>query len=72
MFAVIPEFQSATNEIERAYVRGLFFSTVASACVAIERMLNLARIELHHHCPKIKELWAKALRTPGIRVSMHF
>jgi len=58
-FSVIPEFQSVINEIEKAFVRGLYFSTVASACVAIERMLNLARIELHHHHPKIKELWGK-------------
>ena len=59
IFAVIPEFQSVINEIERAYVRGLYFSAVSSGCVAIERMLNLARIELHHHHPKIKELWGK-------------
>jgi hypothetical protein len=57
--SVIPEFQSVITEIEKAYVRGLFFSTVASACVAIERMLNVARIELHAHHPKIKELWGK-------------
>lgn len=57
--AVIPEFQAIINEIERAYVVGLFFSTLSASCVAIERMLNLARIELHPHHAKIKELWGK-------------
>src|SRR5262245_16527058 len=59
IFSIIPEFQTVVLEIEKAFVRGLFFSTVAAACVAIERMLNLARIELHPHHRKIKELWGK-------------
>ncbi len=57
--AVIPEFQTIINEIERTYVLGLFFSTLSTACVAIERLLNLARIELHQYYPKIKTLWGK-------------
>jgi hypothetical protein len=58
--AVIPEFQTIINEIERAYVLGMFFSAVSASCVSIERMLNLARIELNiHHPKKIKKLWRK-------------
>ena len=57
--AVIPEFQTIINEIERAYVLGLFFSALSAACVAIERLLNFARIELHPHHAKIKALWGK-------------
>jgi hypothetical protein len=57
--AVIPEFQTIINEIERTYVLGLFFSALSAACVAIERLLNLARIELHQYHPKIKTLWGK-------------
>ena len=57
--SVIPEFQIVINEIERTYVVGLFFSTVSTSCVAIERLLNLARMELHDHHPKIKALWGK-------------
>lgn len=58
--SVIPEFQAIVNEIEKSYVLGLFFSALSAACVATERMLNLARIQLHpHQSPKIKELWDK-------------
>jgi hypothetical protein len=58
--SVIPEFQTIVNEIEKSYVLGLFFSALSAACVATERMLNLARIQLHpHQSPKIKELWGK-------------
>lgn len=58
--AVIPEFQTIINEIERAYVLGMFFSAVSASCVSIERMLNLARIELNiHHPKKMKKLWGK-------------
>jgi hypothetical protein len=57
--AVIPEFQTIVNEIERSYVVGLFFSALSASCVAVERMLNMARIELHQYHPKIKELWGK-------------
>ena len=57
--SVIPEFQTIINEIEHSYVIGLFFSALSTSCVAIERMLNLARIELHQYHPKIKELWGK-------------
>jgi hypothetical protein len=60
MNAVIPEFQEIINEIDRAYVLGMFFSATSAACVSLERMLNLARIELHlHHPKKIKDLWGK-------------
>jgi hypothetical protein len=58
-FAVIPEFQEIVGEIEVAYVTGRFFSAVSSACVSIERLLNLARMELHKYHPKIKDLWGK-------------
>lgn len=59
LFSVIPEFQDIVIEIERAYTLGLFFSAISAASVAIERMLNLARIELHPHHKPIKELWGK-------------
>ncbi len=57
--AVIPQFQTIINEIERSYVLGLFFSALSASCVAIERQLNLARMKLHSYHPKIKELWGK-------------
>jgi hypothetical protein len=53
------EFQTIITEIDYTYVHGVFFSTVSASCVTIERVLNLARIALHPHCPKIKELWGK-------------
>jgi hypothetical protein len=60
MNTVISEFQDIINEIERAYVLGMFFSATSAAAVSIERMLNLARMELHlHHPKKIKDLWRK-------------
>jgi len=57
--SIIPEFQEVINEIEIAYVTGQFFSAVSSACVTIERLLNLARIELHKYHSPIKDLWGK-------------
>jgi hypothetical protein len=57
--AIMPEFQKIINEIEKAYVRGELFSAVSAACVSIERLLNDARIKLHKHNTKIKELWGK-------------
>jgi hypothetical protein len=57
--AIMPDFQTVIDEIEEAYVRGHFFSALSAACVSIERLLNLARIELHKHHRKIKELWDK-------------
>jgi hypothetical protein len=59
MAAVIPDFQRIVNEIERSYVLGSFFSALSSACVSSERLLNLTRIKLHPHLPKIKKLWNK-------------
>lgn len=53
------EFQDVIREIDYTYVHGVFFSTVSASCVTIERVLNLARIALHPHCAKIKELWGK-------------
>ena len=55
------EFDPIIQEIEQAYVLGHVFSSVASSVVAIERMLNDARMKLHDHCntPKRKELWGK-------------
>ena len=47
--SIIPEFQEIINEIERSYVTGQFFSATSSANVAIERLLNFARIELHKY-----------------------
>ncbi len=57
--AVIPEFQLIIDEIERDYVLGNLFSAVSAACVSIEGLLNIARIQLHKHHPKSKELWGK-------------
>jgi len=57
--SVIPEFQDILNEIEYTYVVGMFFSATSASCVTIERLLNFARIELHVHHEKIKELWGK-------------
>lgn len=57
--AVIPEFQRIIDEIERTYVIGAFFATVSASCVTTERLLNMARIELHQYHPKIKSLWDK-------------
>jgi hypothetical protein len=59
VMAVIPEFQEIIKEIERTYVRGDLFSALSAACVSMERLLNLARISLHKHHPKIKNLWGK-------------
>ena len=60
MNTVISEFQDIINEIERAYVLGMFFSATSAAAVSIERMLNFARMELHlHHPKKIKDLWQR-------------
>jgi hypothetical protein len=59
--AVIPEFQAIVDEIEDAYVGGLYFAALSAACVSLERLLNLARIELHpfHPSEKTKRLWGK-------------
>lgn len=48
---VMPEFDTIVNEIERAYVFGLYFSALSAACVSIERTLNLLRIQLHPFHP---------------------
>lgn len=48
---VMPEFDTIVNEIERAYVFGLYFSALSAACVSIERTLNLLRINLHPFHP---------------------
>jgi hypothetical protein len=49
--AVVPQFDPIINEIERAYVFGLFFSALSAASVATERTLNLLRITLHSFHP---------------------
>jgi hypothetical protein len=61
-----PQFRSTTafdaviEEIERAYVFGMFFSALSASVVVIERMLNTTRIELHKLVTqKKKELWDK-------------
>jgi hypothetical protein len=54
------EFDVIIEEIEQAYVLGLFFSALSASVVAIERMLNTARIRLHPLAsPKQKKLWGK-------------
>lgn len=50
-FCIAPDFQKIVDEMERAYVLGLYFSAVSSACVMIERLVNLLRIELHRFHP---------------------
>lgn len=57
--AVIPEFQAIIDEIEASYVGGLYFAAVSAGCVSIERLLNLARMQLHPYHRKIKQLWGK-------------
>lgn len=49
--AVVPEFDPIIDEIERAYVLGLYFSALSAACVTIERLLNFLRIKLHQFHP---------------------
>ena len=57
--SIMPEFQEIIVEIEKAYVRGDLFSALSAACVSTERLLNFARIKLHKHNAKIKDLWEK-------------
>jgi hypothetical protein len=60
VFRVRSDFDSIFDDIERAYVVGLFFSALVAAVVTVERMLNTTRMELHPYVsPKIKELWDK-------------
>jgi hypothetical protein len=56
---VLPDFQEIVNEIEVAYVTRNDFAALTAACVSIERLLNIARIELHRYLPPIKKLWNK-------------
>ena len=59
-FRITAAFDPIIEEIERTYVLGQAFSSLASSVVAIERMLNSARIKLHkHEIPKVKQLWEK-------------
>lgn len=57
--AIIPEFQTIIDELEISYVAGLYFSALSTACVSLERLLNLARAELHPFHPTIKTLYGK-------------
>jgi hypothetical protein len=50
--AITPEFQDIVDEIEDTCVAGQFFAAISASCVSIERVLNLARIELHPHQKK--------------------
>lgn len=60
IFRALLEFDLVVDEIERAYVLGLFFSALSASVVSIERLLNKARIGLHKYAPsKIKGLWNK-------------
>ena len=60
LFRVTAAFDPIIEEIERAYVLGLVFSSLSASVVAIERMLNEARIQLHkHETPKLKQLGKK-------------
>jgi hypothetical protein len=56
---VIPEFQQIIDEIDQAFVRGNLFSALSASCASIERVLNLARIQLHKYHGVIKDLWGK-------------
>lgn len=59
-FRITTAFDSIIEELERTYVLGHEFSSLAASVVAIERMLNDARIQLHkHQTPKLKRLWDK-------------
>lgn len=54
------EFDTIITEIERTFVLGSFVSAISTSVVTIERLLNVARIELHPYAtPKIKALWGK-------------
>jgi hypothetical protein len=59
VFSLVPDFQSVILEIEQSYVIGNDFSALSASCVAIERLLNQARIALHkHHKDRaIRKLW---------------
>lgn len=46
-FCVAPDFQPIIDDIEHAYVLGLYFSAVSAACVMVERLINALRIGLH-------------------------
>lgn len=60
LFRVRASFDPIIEEIERTYVLGQPFSAIAASVVAIERMLNDARMRLHaHESPKLKHLWDK-------------
>jgi len=60
LYRITPAFDPIIEEIERTYVLGHTFSSIASSVVVIERMLNEARIQLHkHESPKLKQLWGK-------------
>jgi hypothetical protein len=59
-FRVRASFDAIIDEIERSYVLGQPFAAVAASVVAIERMLNDARVRLHaHETEKLKHLWGK-------------
>jgi hypothetical protein len=54
------DYDSIIESIEHSYVLGLYFPALSSAVVAIERLLNFARIELHKEVrTKIPSLWNK-------------
>ena len=57
---ILPDFQSVINEIEQSYVIGNDYSAIATSCIAIESLLNYARIKLHKHHPKISKLYNRA------------
>ena len=60
LYRITAAFDPIIEEIERTYVLGHTFSSIASSVVATERMLNEARIKLHNHeSPKLTKLWGK-------------
>lgn len=60
LIRITAAFDPIIEEIERTYVLGHAFSSLAASVVAIERMLNEARIKLHNHeSRKLKHLWEK-------------
>lgn len=59
-FRATTDYDSIIESIEHSYVLGLYFSALSSAVVTMERLLNIARIELHKEVPtKIGKLWGK-------------
>ena len=60
LFRTPTEYDSIIEAIEHSYVLGMYFPALSSAVVTTERLLNVARIELHSRvASKIPALWNK-------------